>query len=226
MFFARSISATDRRIDTGRVAFALACSSSVLRTPGFVRGMRDPEERTSVPSFSARSNSRCVCRRHSGLAYHSVSSVLDVDSWSFVDFRVIDSSLPNRPQSFIPNREHYDQIPSGRGCTEKLPSFLAYIFCWDGGVGPLDRLLDLRRVDSMPGNMPGIVPIPIEALNAIQHSNSIYDFCIYTKAPHSAGKHGGRAVSTRRWNGSGVIEIPQWPGPHDRMYVFWRRRAS
>src|ERR1017187_3201088 len=94
MFFASSISATDRRIDTGRVAFALACSSSVLRTAGFVRGLRDPEERTSVPSLSARSNSRCVCRRPSGLAYQSVSSVLDLDSWSFVDSRGIDSSLP------------------------------------------------------------------------------------------------------------------------------------
>jgi hypothetical protein len=93
-------------------------------------------------------------------------------------------------------------------------------------VGPLDRLLDFRRVDSMPGNMAGIVQIPIEASNAIQHSHSIYKFCIYNKAPRSTGKHGGERFSTRRWNGSGVIEIPQWPGPHDRMYVFWRKRAS
>jgi hypothetical protein len=32
------------------------------------------------------------------------------------------------------------------------------------------------------------VQIPIEALNAIQHNCSIYKFCIYEKAPHSAGK--------------------------------------
>ena len=83
MFFASSISATDRRIDTGRVAFALACSSSVLRTAGFVRGMRDPEERTSVPSLSARSNSRCVCRRPSGLAYQdsSLSLIHGMSTW-------------------------------------------------------------------------------------------------------------------------------------------------
>ena len=76
-----------------------------------------------MPSFNARSNSRCVCRRPSGLAYQSVSSVLDLDSCGFVDFRGIGSSLSfhgmsrNRPQSFIPNREHHDQIPSGRECT-------------------------------------------------------------------------------------------------------------
>src|ERR1022692_3494278 len=116
MVFASSISATDSRIETGRVAFALACSNSVLRTSGFVRGMRDPEERTSVPSFSARSNSRCVWRRPSALRYQSGSSVLNLDSRSLVDFRGIDSSLllihgmsRNRPQSFTPNREHYDQ---------------------------------------------------------------------------------------------------------------------
>jgi hypothetical protein len=38
----------------------------------------------------------------------------------------------------------------------------------------------------MPGNMAGIVQIPIEAIQAIQHSHSIYNFCIYSKAPHSA----------------------------------------
>jgi hypothetical protein len=63
----------------------------------------------------------------------------------------------NRPQSFIPNREHYDQIPSGRGCTEKLPSFLAaHVFCRDDRVGPLDRFLDFRRGDSMPVNMAAL----------------------------------------------------------------------
>ncbi len=208
MFFASSISATDRRIDTGRVAFALACSSSALRTAGFVRGMRDPDERTSVPSFSARSNSRCVCRRPSGLAYQSVSSVLDLDSWSLVDFRGIDSSLSlihgmsrNRPQSFIPNREHYDQ-PSSRRCTEKLPSFLAAdVFCRDDRVGPLDRFLDFRRVDSMSGNMADIVQIPIEALKAIQHSHSIYNFCIYSKATFSRRFENRRALG--EWLGRG-----------------------
>lgn len=77
----------------------------------------------------------------------------------------------NRPQPFIPNREHYDQILSGRRCAEKLPSFLAaYILCGDDRVGPLESFLDFRRVDTMPGNMAYIVQVPIEASKAIQHS--------------------------------------------------------
>jgi len=46
-------------------------------------------------------------------------------------------------------------------------------------VRPLDRFLDFDRVDSMLSNMAGVVQIPIEALNAIQHNCSIYKFCIY-----------------------------------------------
>ena len=54
------------------------------------------------------------------------------------------------------------------------PSFLAgRVFCRDDRLGPLDRFLDFRRVDSIPGNMADIVQIPIEAFNAIQHSYSI-----------------------------------------------------
>jgi hypothetical protein len=53
-------------------------------------------------------------------------------------------------------------------------------------VGPRDHFLDLRRVDSVPGNMADIVQIPIEALKAIQHSPSIYRFCIYSKLPNLA----------------------------------------
>jgi hypothetical protein len=64
----------------------------------------------------------------------------------------------------IPNREHYDQITSGRRCPEKLPAFLAArIFCGDDHVGTPDCLLDFRRVNSMPVNMADIVQIPIEA---------------------------------------------------------------
>ena len=103
-----------------------------------------------MPFFSARSNSRCVCRRPSALAYQSASSVLGRDLWSFVDFRGIDSSLSlihgvsrDRPHWFISNREHYHQIPSSRGCTEKLPAFLAaHVFCRDDRLEPLDRFLD------------------------------------------------------------------------------------
>src|ERR1039457_2087084 len=190
MLLASSMSAIDRRRDTGRVAFALAWFSSVSRTPGFVRDMCDPEERISVPSFRARSNSRCVCRRPAGLAYQSVSSKPDLGLESLVDFRGIDPPLSfihrvrgNGPESVIPNREHHDQITPVRGSAEKLPSFLAvHVFCGDDRVRPFDGFLDFRRVDPMPGNMADVVQIPIEACCTIQHSYSIYDYCIYRKA--------------------------------------------
>src|SRR5277367_3363722 len=156
MSFANSMSAMESRIDTGRVALAFARSSSALRRPGSVFGVRDPEERISVPSFSALSNSRCVCRRPWGLAYQ-FSSVPESVLWGFVDFGGIGPSFAlihcvssNRPQSLIPNREHHDQITSGRRCSEKLPSFLAlHIFGGNDHGRPTDSLLDFCRVNSM-----------------------------------------------------------------------------
>ena len=41
-------------------------------------------------------------------------------------------------------------------------------------MGAPDGFLDFLRVDSMPGHMAGVVRIPIETLEAIQHSISIY----------------------------------------------------
>ena len=55
-------------------------------------------------------------------------------------------------------------------------------------MGSLDRFLDFRRVDSMPGHMAGVVQTPIEAFNAVQHGISIYNSCIYSNAPRSGGK--------------------------------------
>jgi predicted XRE-type DNA-binding protein len=49
-------------------------------------------------------------------------------------------------------------------------------------MGAPDGFLDFLRVDSMPGHMAGVVRIPIETLEAIQHSISIYSFRIYSKA--------------------------------------------
>ncbi len=95
----------------------------------------------------------------------------------------------NRPQAFIPNREHNDQVASCRGCTEKLPSFLAgHVFCGDDRVRPVNRFLHFRGVHTMPVNMADIVRIPIEAFNAVQQSLSIYSFCIYSKARPSVAK--------------------------------------
>lgn len=50
-------------------------------------------------------------------------------------------------------------------------------------MSPFDGFLDFRRGDPMPSNMAGIVQIPIEAFCAIQHSNSIYGYCMYRKPP-------------------------------------------
>ena len=49
-------------------------------------------------------------------------------------------------------------------------------------MSPFDGFLDFRRVNPMPGNMAGIVQIPIEAFCVIQHSCSIYNYCIYGNA--------------------------------------------
>ena len=95
----------------------------------------------------------------------------------------------NRPQLIVPNGEHHDQIPPGRGSTEKLPAFLAaYIFRGDDRVRPLGRFFDFRRANSMPVNMADIVHIPIGAFYGVQHSYSIYSFCIYCATmPHISG---------------------------------------
>ena len=87
----------------------------------------------------------------------------------------------DRPQSLVTNREYYDQITSGCRCTEKLPSFLAtHVVRGDDRVGPPDCFFDLRRLDSMPGNMADVVQIPIEAFQVCQHKYSIYRACIYS----------------------------------------------
>ncbi len=152
-----------------------------------------------MPSLSARSNSRCVCRRPSGLAYQSVSSVLDLDLLSFVDFRVIDSSLSlihgmrrNRPQSFIPNREHYDQVASGRRCTEKFPSFLAgHVFCRDDRVGPLDRFLDFVGLTPCRATWPTLCRSQSKPLTP-SSTATVYTNSVHTTRLHiQQGKPGG-----------------------------------
>jgi hypothetical protein len=49
-------------------------------------------------------------------------------------------------------------------------------------VRPFDSFLDFFRVDPVPGNMADVVQIPIEGCYAVQHSYSIYNYCIYEKA--------------------------------------------
>jgi len=44
-------------------------------------------------------------------------------------------------------------------------------------------------LDPMPGDMADVVRIPIEASCAIQHSYSIYNYCIYGKAIKSKSAH-------------------------------------
>ncbi len=131
MLFASSISA----IDTGRVAFAFACSSNASRTLGFVRGMRAPVERTSV-----RALFQCPFEFTLSLpaAFGGCVPVGflggDAGSGSLVDLRSIDFPLSlhhrmgcNRPYPVVPNCEHDDQIPSGSGCALML--FAGMITC-------------------------------------------------------------------------------------------------
>ncbi len=54
-------------------------------------------------------------------------------------------------------------------------------------MSPLDGVLDLFRVDPMPGNVADVVHIPIEDCCAIQHSYSIYKCCIYSNAAKPSG---------------------------------------
>jgi hypothetical protein len=62
-----------------------------------------------------------------------------------------------------------------------------HVFCGDDRVSPLDGVLDLFRVDPMPGNVADVVHIPIEDCCAIQHSYSIYKCCIYRSAAKPSG---------------------------------------
>jgi hypothetical protein len=59
------------------VALALAFSTSSARTFASVGGIGEPGERKRVPRLSARSNSRWVSLRSSGVAYYAASAFLD-----------------------------------------------------------------------------------------------------------------------------------------------------
>jgi hypothetical protein len=73
-------------------------------------------------------------------------------------------------------------------------------------------------VDPMPGDMADVVHIPIEACYAIQHSYSIYNYCIYGKAmreerprPFSARRRMGRTPATPQDAGEavpGTVAVP------------------
>jgi hypothetical protein len=51
----------------------------------------------------------------------------------------------------------------------------------------------LSRIVNTTIDMADIVQIPIEAFNATQHTQSIYDSCIYNEALHSVGKDSPRS---------------------------------
>src|ERR1019366_5508224 len=110
-----------------RVAFRLACSMSRSSTFGSVFPIFDPVERITVPSLSARANSRCVCRRPSGVAYQSASSASDLNLGASVDLRGILPPLccvhfvcGYSAEQLSANREHHDQIAAGCCFAEKL----------------------------------------------------------------------------------------------------------
>lgn len=74
-------------------------------------------------------------------------------------------------------------------------------------MGPLERFLDFRRIDSMSGNMADVVQIPIEAFNSLQHNHSIYRFCIYNKARIQQERIDREVVDTPMFDASRPIAI-------------------
>lgn len=71
---------------------------------------------------------------------------------------------------------------------------------------PSDRLFHFNRVNSMPVNMADIVQLPIEALQPIKHTYSIYIFRMYTS--YRGG--GGDLTETRRVCSSVTINSPTY----------------
>lgn len=61
----------------------------------------------------------------------------------------------------------------------------------------------------MSGNMAGVVQIPIEAPDAIQHNRSIYKFCIYEKGPHSGPTFSRRGISETTVAKGGDVDASQ-----------------
>src|ERR1022692_3030368 len=108
------------RMEMARVALSLACSMSCSRAFGSVFATFRPDDRRRVPARSARTNSRCVCRRPSGVAYQSASSASDLNLGTLGDLRGIFPPLRrihfvggHGAEPLAPNREDHDQGPVG-----------------------------------------------------------------------------------------------------------------
>src|SRR5579883_1830286 len=183
-----SRSATGSRIEMALVALALAFSTSSARTFASVCGIGEPGERKRVPRLSARSNSRCVCRRPSGVVYHAASAFMDSNS-AFdlrgIDppFRLIHRVCRNGAESLSADGKHHNQVASRRRLAKQLPALLTrFGRRRDDDMASSDRLLDLLGHDLVRRDVPDVVHIPVKAAKVVEHNSSIYAHRIYTQA--------------------------------------------
>src|SRR5579885_1922658 len=185
-----SRSATGSRIEMALVALALAFSTSSARTFASVCGIGEPGERKRVPRLSARSNSRCVCRRPSGVVYHAASALMDSNS-AFdlrgIDppFRLIHRVRRDGAESLPANSEHHDQVAARCRLAKQLPALLARLRrSRDDDMACPDHLLHLLGHDLVRRYVPDVVHVPVKTDQVVEHNSSIYVYRIYNQRRH------------------------------------------
>src|SRR5579862_3707426 len=164
------------RIEMARVALSLACSMSCSRAFRSVFGTFRPDDGLRVPARSARTNSRCVRRRPSGVAYQLASSASDLNPGALVDLRGIFSPFcsihfvgGHGPEQLAANGEDHDQVAVGCCFSEKLPSLFArYGLRGDSHVRTARALFYLERSDRVAQDVAHIGRVPIEAIDFSQ----------------------------------------------------------
>src|SRR5438445_5825120 len=177
------------RSEIARVAFSLASSMSCSRTFGLVLASLSPAVRMSVPSLSARANSRWVCRRPSDVAYQPASSASDLNLGTLLDLRGILPPLcivhlvgRHNAEQLSANCEHNGQVPATCGCSKELPSLLALDrSCGNRDMRAAHGFFYLDRGDTVAQNVRHGGGVPVEALDIIHPSYlRIYDNRIYS----------------------------------------------
>src|ERR1035437_2192185 len=182
-----SRSAIGTRIEMARVAFCLACSMSWSNTLESVFKIFDRAGRITLPSLSARANSRCVCRRPCGVAYQSASSASDLNFGTSVDVRGIIPPVgsvhfvgSDGAEQLPADSENDGQIAAGCCSAEKLPAILAMNgIRWNDDMGAAHDFFNFKGGDSVAQDMTHVCAVPIEAFELVQHASSIYGQCIY-----------------------------------------------
>src|ERR1039457_6090627 len=167
------------RMEMARVALSLACSMSCSRAFGSVFATFRPDDRRRVPARSARTNSRCVCRRPSGVAYQSASSASDLNLGTLGDLRGIFPPLRrihfvggHGAEPLAPNREDHDQVAVGCCFPNSFPRYSPWT----------DRdFFDREGSDRMAQDVAHVGGVSIEAFDFVHPMLSIYDDRIYSQ---------------------------------------------